>query len=413
MSNLQPGTCHVRPGISTPKNRRPLLSGRLLPGRWLAGSMAVAMIWLASLAACTGSGAGAPAKYAAKTPDTPELFSIPQEQMSHVQLVTVQATNLTRTLRLSGAVAYNSFRTTPVITQVSGPVSRVMVVPGQRVTRAQPMLYVASPDFSQLRTNYVKARDAYALAQKSYARAQDLYQHHAIAVKDLEQAESAEVQAGGDLASAEAALRVMGITDPDSLLKGPPSFEVPVLAPIGGEVVEQDVSVGQLIQPGNTQCFMISDTSNMWVLVNVYQKDLPYVHNGDPVTIQTDAYPDVFQGRISYVAASLDPNTRTLQARIQTSNPGGKLKKDMYVTASVRAGTIKDALALPDSAVLRDSENMPFVYAQVSPNQFGRRTVTLGESLEGKTQITSGLKAGDQVIGDGSLFLQFANSLQR
>ncbi len=219
------------------------------------------------------------------------------------------------------------------------------------------MLYVASPDFSQLRTNYVKARDANALAQKSYARAQDLYQHHAIAVKDLEQAESAEVQAGGDLASAEAALRVMGITDPDSLLKGPPSFEVPVLAPIGGEVVEQDVSVGQLIQPGNTQCFMISDTSNMWVLVNVYQKDLPYVRNGDPVTIQTDAYPDVFQGRISYVAASLDPNTRTLQARIQTSNPGGKLKKDMYVTASVRAGTIKDAIALPDSAVLRDSEN--------------------------------------------------------
>jgi cobalt-zinc-cadmium efflux system membrane fusion protein len=79
----------------------------------------------------------------------------------------------------------------------------------------------------------------------------------------------------------------------------------------------------------------------------------------------------------------------------------------------VNAGTIPNAIAVPDAAVLRDSENQPFVYAAVSANQFGRRSVTLGESLNGKTEITSGLKAGDRVIGDGSLFLQFANSLQR
>ncbi len=333
--------------------------------------------------------------------------------MSHVQVVTVQPTTLTRTLRLTGAVAYNGFRTTPVITQVSGPVSRVVVVPGQKVHQGQPMLYVASPDYSQLRTNYLKAKDAYALAQKTYVRSQDLYQHHAIAVKDLEQAESAEVQAGGDLASAEAALKVMGVTDPDAVEKGPSSYEVPVRAPIGGEVVEQLVSAGQLLQPGNTQCFTISDTSTVWVLVNVYQKDLPYVRVGDAVTIQTDAYPDSFRGRISYIAASLDPNTRTLPARIETLNPGEKLKKDMYVTATVQAGKIQNAIAVPDSAVLRDSENQPFVYAEVSANQFGRRSVTLGESLQGQTQITSGLQPGDHVIGDGSLFLQFANSLQR
>jgi len=158
---------------------------------------------------------------------------------------------------------------------------------------------------------------------------------------------------------------------------------------------------------------MLSDTSSVWVLVNVYQKDLPYVRRGDPVTIQTDSYPDAFHGRISYVAAALDPNTRTLQARIDTNNPGEKLKKDMYVTATVNAGKIPNTIALPDAAVLRDSENQPFVYAATSSNQFGRRPVTLGESLNGETEITSGLKAGDQVIGNGSLFVQFANSLQR
>jgi multidrug efflux pump subunit AcrA (membrane-fusion protein) len=149
------------------------------------------------------------------------------------------------------------------------------------------------------------------------------------------------------------------------------------------------------------------------VLVNVYQKDLPYVRVGDAVTIQTDAYPDTFHGRISYVAASLDPTTRTLQARIDTNNPGEKLKKDMFVAATVNAGKIANAIALPDSAVLRDSENQPFVYAEVSANQFGRRAVTLGQSQNGQTEVTSGVKPGDHVVGDGSLFLQFANSLQR
>ena len=301
--------------------------------------------------------------------------------MSHVQVIDVQPTSLTRMLRLTGTVAYNGFHTIPVISQVSGPVNRIVVIPGQHVHQGDAMLFVASPDYSQLRTNYLKARDAYALAQKAYARAKDLYDHKAIAEQALEQAQSAETQAGGDLVSAMAALKVLGITDPDALVQSPPSFEVPVKAPITGEVVEQDVAAGQLLQTGATQCFMISDTNTVWVLVNVYQKDLPYVRVGDPVTIQTDTYQQVFHGRIAYVAAALDPNTRTLQARIETNNPGEKLKKDMYVTATVNAGTIKNAIALPDAAILRDNENQPFVYAATSSNQFGRRPVTVGESL--------------------------------
>jgi len=380
--------------------------------RWAALAAVSALVLVFSGCEASRPGAAANAD-SAKNSNNPELFAIPQDQMSHVQVLTVQPTTLTRSLRLTGAVAYNSFRTTPVITQVSGPVSRVVVVPGQKVSRGEPMLYVSSPDYSQLRTNYLKAKDAYALAQKAYARAQDLYQHRAIAEQNLEQAQSAEVQAGGDLAAAQAALKVLGIADPDALVKAPPSFEVPVKAPISGLVVEQDVSAGQFIQPGTTQCFMISDISTVWVLVNIYQKDLPYVHVGNTVTIQTDTYPEVFHGRISYVAAALDANTRTLQARIETSNPGEKLKKDMYVVGTVNAGTIPHAIVLPDAAVLRDTENQPFVYAAASSNQFGRRSVTLGESLNGQTEITGGLKAGDQVIGNGSLFLQFANSLQR
>jgi membrane fusion protein, heavy metal efflux system len=383
-----------------PLNRWPL---------WL--SVAVLSVIALLFVGCEGSGSNASAN--TRNVNNPELFTIPPEQMSHVQVLKVEPTTLTRTLRLTGAVAYNGFRTIPVISQVSGPVNRIVVVPGQHVHQGEPMLFVASPDYSQLRTNYLKAKEAYALAQKAYARAKDLYEHKAIAEQVLEQAQAAESQAGGDLVAAQAALKVLGISDPDTLVQSPPSFEVPVKSPINGEVVEQNVAAGQLVQPGVTQCFTISDTSTVWVLVNVYQKDLPYVKVGDPVTIQTDAYPQLFHGRIAYVAASLDPNTRTLQARIETGNPGEKLKKDMYVTATVNAGKIQNAIALPDAAILRDNENQPFVYAAASANQFGRRSVTLGESVNGQTQVTSGLKPGDQVIGDGSLFLQFANSLQR
>ena len=136
------------------------------------------------------------------------------------------------------------------------------------------------------------------------------------------------------------------------------------------------------------------------------------VHVGDAADITTDAYPDVFRGRISYVAPALDPTTRTLQERIVTENPGHRLKKDMYVTATVHAGAIGNALLVPDAAVLRDTENQPFVYLQTGTNQFARRLVTLGDSSDGRTQITSGLKEGESVVGDGSLFLQFQNSMQ-
>jgi cobalt-zinc-cadmium efflux system membrane fusion protein len=377
---------------------------------WLPLALSVTLTTLLIVVGCEKR---TPNAAAAKSSNDAQLFTIPQEQMSHVQVLKVQPTTLTRTLRLTGAVAYNGFRTTPVITQVSGPVSKVVVVPGQKVKQGEAMLYVSSPDYSQLRTNYLKAKEAYALAQKANSRAKDLLEHKAISEQNVEQSEAAEAQAGGDLAAAQAALRVLGITDPDALVKAPPSYEVPVKAPIGGLVVEQDISAGQFIQPGTTQCFVISDVSTVWVLVNIYQKDLQYVHVGDQVIIQADAYSESFHGRIAYVAASLDPNTRTLQARIETSNPGEKLKKDMYVVANVNAGKISNAIALPDAAILRDSENQPFVYVEASPNQFGRRTVTLGESMNGQTQVTSGLKTGDQVIGDGSLFLQFANSLQR
>jgi membrane fusion protein, heavy metal efflux system len=370
-----------------------------------------------ALAGCGGGGEQAGKMTSFSTTESAEskaeLFSLPAEQMAHVQIFTVARGSLVRTLRLPGAVAYNAFLTTPVITQVGGPVSRIVVVPGEQVKAGQPMLYVTSPDYSVLRSAYIKARDAFQLADRFYTRAQDLYAHKVIAEADLEQAESTRSQAQADLQSSEQAIRILGISNPDDLVNNPPSPEVALLAPQAGEVVERLCSPGQLLQAGGTQCFTLSNMSSVWVLVNIYQDDVAYVHVGDEVTIDNEAYPGVVRGKIQYIAPALDPNTRTLQARIEASNPGERLKKDMYVTAEVRAGTIPNAIMVPDAAVLRDTENMPYVYIQTGNNRFARRMVTLGESRGGRTQITAGLQAGDKIVGDGSLFLQFQNSLQR
>lgn len=346
--------------------------------------------------------------------DTASLFTVPQEQMAHLQVVAVEKAKLPRLLRLTGSAAYNAFKTTPVFSAIGGPVHEILVAPGQTVHAGQPLLTVNSPDYSAARSAYIKARQAYALADKIYTRSQDLFAHGAIAEADLQQAESSRTQAQADMQSSEDALRALGLNDPEAVVKNPPKMtsQIPVIAPVGGEVVERLVGPGQLLMAGATQIFTISDMSTVWVLVNVYQGDMAYVHPGDSVDITTDSYPDVFHGKISYIAPALDPITRTLQARIVTNNPGMKLKKDMYVTATVQAGAIRDALTVPDAAVLRDTENQPFVYVQSGANQFARRLIKVADSQGGRTQITDGLKEGERVVADGSLFLQFKNSLQ-
>ena len=383
--------------------------------RRVAGAVSAACIL--AIAGCSSGDrerAGQMTSYAtrASASETPRLFTIPEDQMPHVQVVSVQPVTLTRTLRLTGAVAYNAFNTTPVITQVGGPVTRILVVPGQQVREGDPMLEVSSPDYSQLLDTYLKAADSARLTETNYARAQDLYQHHAIALRDLQQAESDRNQARADLNAAEEGMKILGIRNPAQLAGGPASAQIPVLAPISGEVVERLVSPGQVVQAGQTQAFTISNLSTVWVLANVYQADLAYIRSGEDVTVQTDAYPTVFHGRISYVSPAVDPNTRTLQARIVVDNPGEKLKRDMYCTVTATAGKESGAIALPNASVLRDDNNQPFVYVATGANQFGRRDVETGESEDGLTRILKGISPGDKVVGDGSLFLQFANSLQ-
>ena len=267
--------------------------------------------------------------------DTAELFSVPKEQLAHVEIVPVQKGPLPRLLRLSGAVAFNAFETTPVFAAIGGPVREILVAPGQFVHAGQPLLTVTSPDYSAARSTYIKALDAFALSDKALHACEGPFR----ARRHLR----GGFAAGG--VRPQPGARGRGI------FRGCLARAGPEGPGGGGEKYAPDnfgdsgsragiwgncgtaCRSGTIAAGGATQCFTISDTSTVWVLVNVYQSDLAFVHVGDAVEINTETYPDAFRGKISYIAPALDPTTRTLQARIVTENPGKKLKKDMYVTA--------------------------------------------------------------------------------
>jgi cobalt-zinc-cadmium efflux system membrane fusion protein len=145
----------------------------------------------------------------------------------------------------------------------------------------------------------------------------------------------------------------------------------------------------------------------------VYDKDLVLVHVGDKVDERNASFPGAFHGVVSYIGDLIDPATRTTPVRIVTQNPDRLLKKDLYVDLVIHDKATRNVLTVPTTAVLYDEQNFPFVYVQVETGKFAQRHVKLGEQQDDSTEILDGLKAGEPVVSQGSVFLQFANTYQQ
>jgi membrane fusion protein, heavy metal efflux system len=344
------------------------------------------------------------------------LFTVSQEQLPHLRVGPVQSTTWRIDIKTTGTVDWDADHTTQVITQVSGPISRIVADYGSHVRPGDPLLYVASSDITNAIATYKKARDQQDLARKALDREKELLAHGAAAVKDVESAEAAYNDAATDVQNSLQSLKIFAIT-PQELTDAerqaaPIRSELAVRAPIGGTVVQKLITPGQLIQAGATTCFLLSDTSTVWVQGHIFDRDLPLVRVGDAVEETNSSFDKAFHGSVSYIGAMVDPDTRTTPVRIITRNPGDLLKKDMYLEAVIHTKADKNVLSVPVSAVLHDSENEPFVYVQVRPREFARRSVGLGAQQNGDVEIRSGLKAGEEVVSEGSVFLQFASSYQ-
>ncbi len=357
----------------------------------------------------------APAAAAAQA-DEAALFEVPSKQLPHLKIVEVRKTSWASVVDTTGTVDWDADHTTQAITQVNGPISKLLVDLGSKVTINQPLLYVSSPDVATAISTYKKARNRQDYSKKTLDRSKDLLEHKVIATKDMEAAEQDYNDSRAETENDLQALKIFGVTEQEieaaqhqGVAINP---QLAVRSPVAGIVVQKLVTPGLVIQAGTTACFTISDNSTVWVQGHIYDRDLEAVRVGDAVEETDSSFHRTFHGTVGYIEALIDPTTRTTSVRIVTKNPDGLLKKDMFVDAVIHTRSGRSLLAVPTSAILRNDENLPFVYVEVSPAKFGQRLVNLGVEQGDNTEITSGLKEGEKVVSEGSVFLQFANSIQ-
>jgi len=375
----------------------------------------IAASLLLPLAACGASPQGEPASaQTAAAPPKAGYFVVPSEQLTHVEVVPVAKTTWSNTLHTTGTVDWDNDHTTQAITQVSGPVTRILVDTGAEVKADDPLLYVSSPDMANAVSAYRKAKNRMDLAQRTLDRSKDLLDHKAIAPRDMESVTADYNDAATDVQTALQALKIFGVDTADlgdaEKQNVPIRPELAMRAPISGTVVQKLVLPGQLIQAGTTMAFVISNTATVWVQGHIYEKDLASVHVGDQADVRNSAIDQTFHGVVSYIDRLVDPATRTTLVRIVTPNTGGLLKKDLFMDVTIHDRSRRDVLSVPVASVLYDEQNFPFVYIQVDAGTFAQRLVKTGAQLDDRIEILDGLKATDRVVAQGGVFLQFANS---
>jgi cobalt-zinc-cadmium efflux system membrane fusion protein len=352
-----------------------------------------------SLAACKGkefnpSDGAAPT---AKPVETGDMALVTVDKPNLFPLVAAENYEAPNQLHATGSVQPDVAREVPVISLASGRVIDIKTRLGNEVKKGQLLLRVQSNDITNAFNLYLKAVNDEQLANKAFVRARDLYQHGAIPQSTLEQAEDSEKDAKADLDAAEEQLRTLGVD------KNHPSSIVNVYAPISGVIIAQNVTNAAAVgvaYAGSSNVFTIADLTNVWVLCDVYENDLPKIALGQPAYITIDGYPGkVLTGRISEIDPLLDPSIRAAKVRVELANPGF-LKIGMYINATFDS-KVKQAHAVVPSYAVLHLHDRDWVFIPAGNGQFRRVEVHAGEMLPGNRQeILSGLQPGQQVVSN-------------
>jgi cobalt-zinc-cadmium efflux system membrane fusion protein len=367
---------------------------------------------VATAAVLWGAGCSRNADHEPQTPVAPlSNVSLTKDQLQHIRLFTVAPAQFHKTIVANGAVDFDNDQATTVLAPFSGPVSRLLVSLGDRVKKGDPLAAVASPDFAAAMSAYQKAL---ATAQTNRHLAdldQDLAQHNGVAQREAAQAETDAANAEADRDAALQALVSLNV--PAEAIKDIQQHrpiaqpEGMIRAPIAGTVVEKLITPGELLQSGTTPCFTVANLSRVWVMAQVFGSDLASVNLGDSATVETGIDAKSFSGRVDNISAVVDPDTRSVAVRVVADNPGDFLKRQMYVRVLIEARAQSTGLLVPVSSILRDDENLPFVYLGQPDGSFSRQHVTLGGRTGEQYVAADGIKAGDQIVVDGGIFVQF------
>jgi cobalt-zinc-cadmium efflux system membrane fusion protein len=345
------------------------------------------------------------------TPASVSNVTLTKEQLQHLRLFTVASANFHKTIVATGAVDFDNDQATSVLAPFSGPVSRLLVSLGQRVKQGDALAAVVSPDFAAALSGYQKALATAQTNRRLADLDKDLVQHNGVAQREAAQAETDAANAEADRDAALQALVSLNV--PAEAIKdiqqGRPVSrpEGMIRSPIAGTVVEKLITPGELLQAGTTPCFTVANLSRVWVMAQVFGSDLGSIRVGDSATVETGIDSKTFSGHVDNISALVDPDTRGVAARVVVENPGDFLKKQMYVRVVIHAREESNGLLVPVAAILRDDENLPFVYLAQPDGSFARRHVTLGNRTGDQYDVADGVAAGDQIVVDGGIFVQF------
>lgn len=345
----------------------------------------------------------APADGVAQTPEQKQQA----EMLGHVSLSTVQRVmanvatveakigTLAKEINAVGIVQYDQTRQAKVTAWIAGRIDRLNVDSvGAFVSKDKPVAEVYSPDL-------VATQQEYLLAVKSRDQLKD--------------SPISAISQNGDglVASARQRLMLFGVKESQiaALEKtGKPNIRLPIYTPLSGVVIEKMVQQGQYVNTGEV-LFNIADLSRVWVEIDVFENEVPYVRVGQAVAIRSSADDKVAAtGRISFVYPFHDPKTHTVKARVEMANPGHRLKPDMFVNAIIKIPLVK-GIVIPVTAVI-DTGKRKVVWVETSPGMFEPRDVLLGERVEDNYQILSGLKSGDKVAVSGGYLIDSESQLK-
>jgi membrane fusion protein, heavy metal efflux system len=324
-----------------------------------------------------------------------------------IQVSRVSTTAASDRLRLPGVVEADAYRQVVVTPLAAGRIVRVSVQLGERVRRGQSLAQVYSPGLAEATTKYVAAKAMLDAHDRELQRTQRLVDIGAASRQELERIHAEHAALTAEVESARARLQLLGATGPTTSGKNDSDATIDVPAPIDGVVTERLANVGLNVDPA-MKLFVVVDLANVWVVADVYEKDLGRVREGAAATVTTSVFPNLqVTGRVSYIDPQLDLSTRTAKARIEAANPRGELRLGMFTDVSIETGRGTSVVTVPKAA-LQNVADRHVVYVAVpgDSTKFIERDVRVGSTSADSVEMVSGLTARDSVVSKGSFFIR-------
>ena len=309
-----------------------------------------------------------------------------------------------------GSIDFNEDMAVQVFTPYQGRIIALYASVGDDVKTGQTLFTIDSPDLLQAELTLIAAAGVLELTSRNLARLRELYKTLAVSQHDLEQAISDQQTAEGNLRAARDAVRIFGKSDAeiDRIVAARAADPTLVVAsPIDGRITQRSAAPGLFIQPGNPPPpYVVADINTMWMLANVVETDSPAFRVGQQVQVALSAFPGrVFDGKITTIGASVDPNTRRVLVRSVIDDPRHELRSGMFANFVISIGAPVHSPAIPLDGVVREGDGTISVWITADRRRFTKRTVTIGQQRDGYRQILEGVQVGELAATDGAIFL--------